>query len=110
MHCLLKYSREIYARSSECISLKNAMRIINGLQPHTGQNYNLNHLTEFANKKYREFVQLIMPMRGPPFLPKLRKLGQNYQVLHLLEKYLNIQDCLENKICLEKYLKNTQKP
>ena len=86
------------------------MRIINGLQPHTGQNYKLHHLTEFANKKYREFVQLIMPMRGPPFLPKLRKLGQSYQVLHKLEKYLNIQDCHENKICLEKYLKNTQRP
>ena len=27
---------------------------------------------------------------------------------HKLEKYLNIQDCLENEICLEKYLKNTQ--
>ena len=52
----------------------------------------LYHLTEFANKKYREFVLLIMPMRGPPFLPKLRKLGQNYQGLHKLEKHLNIQD------------------
>ena len=28
---------------------------------------------------------------------------------HRLEKYLNIQDCLENKICLENYLKNTQR-
>ena len=43
------------------------------------------------------------------------------QGLHRLEKYLNIQDCLakslkikfalkENKICLEKYFKNTQRP
>ena len=32
------------------------------------------------------------------------------QGLHRLEKYLNIQDCLENKTCLEKYLQNTQRP
>ena len=28
----------------------------------------------------------------------------------MLEKYLNIQDCLENEICLVMYLKNTQRP
>ena len=28
---------------------------------------------------------------------------------HRLENYLNVQDC-ENKICFEKYLKNTQRP
>ena len=32
-----------------------------------------------------------------------------YQGSHRIEKYLNIQ-VLENKICLEKYLKNTQRP
>ena len=36
------------------------------------------------------------------------------QGLHRLEKYLNIQDCLEKslkfKIFLEKYLKNTKRP
>ena len=37
------------------------------------------------------------------------------QGLYRLEKYLNIQDCvhlkiLENKICIEKHLKNSQRP
>ena len=75
--------------------------------------YDFTNFTVLCNgdlKVLFKSLQVYIFYSPPPEFSRITSFKEHMQGSHRLEKYLNTQDCLENKIGFEKYLKNIQRP